>query len=225
MHFLLGLLLFGNSRISFAQPNSSGCQVLLKEISEVYEGECKNGMANGKGVAKGKDSYFGTFKAGLPDGKGTYVYQNGAIFIGNWKKGLKHGEGEYRHQMDGREALIKGYWKADVYQGAKPEAEGYRITNQNNIEYRSFKKTADSLNVVELSFERLYRKYIPRDLRITHSSGYRPPSNLKVVFAGYHLPLICTIRFTIPTSGGTRICNFDFDITQAGKWEVMVSNN
>ena len=44
------------------------CKVLMKEISGSYSGECKKGLADGKGEAKGVDRYIGAFKKGLPDG-------------------------------------------------------------------------------------------------------------------------------------------------------------
>ena len=61
-----------------------------------YEGECnKNEIAHGQGEAKGADSYVGTFVDGWPEGKGTYVWENGAKLDGTFKRGLAHGPGVY----------------------------------------------------------------------------------------------------------------------------------
>ena len=56
------LLAFYNSG-SFAQETASGCRrVLKKEISEITRGECKNGLAEGNGMAKGRCFIFGSFQ-------------------------------------------------------------------------------------------------------------------------------------------------------------------
>ena len=48
----------------------------------------------------GEDSYHGEFKAGIPDGQGTYFWADGRYYIGEWKNGVMHGYGEY-HSSDG----------------------------------------------------------------------------------------------------------------------------
>jgi len=62
-----------------------------------YEGDCeeKNEVANGQGVAKGADTYVGTFVKGRPDGKGTYTWENGAKLDGSFKDGKAQGAGVY----------------------------------------------------------------------------------------------------------------------------------
>jgi hypothetical protein len=62
-----------------------------------YEGDCyeKDELADGQGVAKGADSYLGTFVKGRPEGKGTYVWENGARLEGTFKNGRAHGPGVY----------------------------------------------------------------------------------------------------------------------------------
>lgn len=53
------------------------CKVLSPAISDTYEGKCKGGFANGKGIAVGTDRYDGQFSKGLPHGVGTYSWANG----------------------------------------------------------------------------------------------------------------------------------------------------
>src|SRR5674476_1601512 len=81
-------ILFLSTAYAFAQQKDS-CSVLLKEISGIYDGQCKDGLANGKGISKAEDTYTGMFKNGLPDGKGKYTFKNGDIFDGYWTNGLK----------------------------------------------------------------------------------------------------------------------------------------
>ena len=113
--FLIVLILISGST-TFSQQRDS-CKVLMKEISGFYKGKCKNGLANGKGTAKGDDTYIGNFKDGLPDGRGKYTYQNGNTYYGFWKNGLKHGQGRYKYFANGKEVVQKGFWKDGNYVG------------------------------------------------------------------------------------------------------------
>ena len=78
------------------------CKVLKTEISASYHGDCKNGLAQGKGIAKGLDSYEGEFIKGLPDGTGTYIWANGDNYKGNWKKGSRRWSPSFARTANGR---------------------------------------------------------------------------------------------------------------------------
>lgn len=210
---------------AFSQQNDSTSKVLLKEIAGSYKGDCKNGLANGKGTAIGEDTYKGMFQNGLPEGKGTYTYKNGNVFSGEWKHGLKDGKGKFAQYINGKATVITGYWKNGDYVGITKPADNYRITNLSSIENYSVKETPGDKNVIEISFEKVMKKYIPRDLEISISSGYKLDQNLKVLVLNYALPESISLHFTIPTSGGVRQCNFGVDILKAGKYEVFISNN
>ncbi len=222
---MLAFILFTGISFAFSQADNSGCKVLLPEISGTYEGQCKNGLADGQGVSSGIDTYYGLFKKGLPEGKGVYKFKNGDVFIGLFKNGLKDGVGEYRHVINGKDSIVIGYWKKGIYKRATPADEGYRVTSVTGIEYYSIKKTIDTVNLIEISFEKYQKKYIPNDLVVTITSGYRPAGNLKVVVAGYSFPVTCSLRFTIPAAGVLRQCNLTFTILEKGKWEVFINNN
>lgn len=221
---LLFLYFLVQSAYLFSQENDSTCKVLLKEISGSYNGPCKNGLAEGKGTALGEDSYTGFFQNGLPEGKGKYTYKNGNVFTGYWKNGLKNGEGKFKNVANGKTTFISGYWSDGNYVGpSKPDV--YRITNVNNIESHTIEKIAADENLIEISFEKVAKKYIPKDLEITISSGYKIEQNLRIIVKGFACPVNCSVRFTIPTSGGVRQCNFGFDILEPGKYAVSLSNN
>ena len=102
--------------LSFGQTD---CKVLKAEISLIYKGECKNGLAHGFGEASGKDFYKGKFKNGLPHGEGTYEWGLGEVYEGNWRKGLRHGTGKYSFFANGRDTTIGGRWVNDEYVGEK----------------------------------------------------------------------------------------------------------
>lgn len=222
---MITLLTFVFSGTCFSQQGENSCKVLMKEISTTYKGDCLDGLAEGKGTAIGEDTYKGMFHQGLPHGKGIYKYKNGNVFTGNWNMGLKNGEGEFKYKLNDKVTLLKGFWKDGEYSGLSKPAEDYRVTNLSGIENQSITKVAGKEAIIEISFEKAMKKYIPRDLAIKLSSGYRIDQNLKVVIQNYNCPLNCTIHYTILVNGIERQCNFDFDILQQGKYEVFLSNN
>ena len=73
----------------YSQDNKDNCKVLMNEISESYQGDCKDGLAHGNGLAQGIDTYEGKFKKGLPYGNGKYAWANGDYYDGRWKEGDK----------------------------------------------------------------------------------------------------------------------------------------
>jgi len=99
------------------------CKVLKESIFGTYDGECKKGLAQGKGTAKGTDTYTGDFKKGLPDGNGTYTWADGSVYKGEFKNGMMDGAGELTGTAVGTEGnIITGYWEEDKYLGTTKEA-------------------------------------------------------------------------------------------------------
>lgn len=104
--------------LSLNGQDKDPCKVLMESIAGSYEGDCRKGLANGIGKAKGKDSYEGAFKKGLPHGLGSYTWSNGDVFTGNFKKGLKDGDGELRYgPAQYADSVLTGFWKEDQYMG------------------------------------------------------------------------------------------------------------
>jgi hypothetical protein len=79
---------------------TSTCKVLDPDIVGTYEGECRNGLANGLGIAKGRDEYRGRFMNGIQHGKGIYIWGEGSewagdIYDGENVKGERTGKATY----------------------------------------------------------------------------------------------------------------------------------
>lgn len=76
------------------------CKVLNVDTSMSYLGGCKNGLAHGEGVAKGRDVYRGAFSNGNNHGFGIYEWGSkskwgGDRYEGEWNNGHRTGYGEY----------------------------------------------------------------------------------------------------------------------------------
>lgn len=124
---LLFLVSFSASFV-FAQD----CAVELASLKGSYTGECKKGKAHGKGVAKGTDTYEGTFKAGLPDGEGIYTWSNGDRYNGQFIAGKKEGKGTMLYKRaNTTDSLVEGYWAKDKYSGK--EAAPWRMIFKSKL--------------------------------------------------------------------------------------------
>jgi hypothetical protein len=89
----------------------------MESIAGVYSGECKKGLAHGKGESKGVFKYVGNFRYGLPNGKGI-LYTGDHYFDGNFQDGLKEGKGEMHFtKPDKSDSIIKGYWSGNEFRG------------------------------------------------------------------------------------------------------------
>jgi hypothetical protein len=124
------ILLFALS--PFIYSSAQDCSVDKAEIKGTYSGDCKKGKANGKGKAAGTDTYEGDFRAGLPEGNGTYKWSNGNEYTGEFAKGLKEGKGTLVYKKpSGGDSIIKGFWKKDIYIGKNEHP--YRIINKSKL--------------------------------------------------------------------------------------------
>lgn len=116
-HLMIPFFLLMLSNLSYSQTKDD-CKVETEALQGTYTGECKNGLANGKGEAKGLEKYSGNFKNGMPNGEGTYFFKDGTFFTGNFLDGLREGKGEMHFPVAGQaDSVLKGYWSADEYRG------------------------------------------------------------------------------------------------------------
>jgi len=147
------------------------CSVLLKNIDERYVGECSKGLANRKGEAWGVDHYTGSFKKGLPQGKGIYHYADSSVYDGMWLKGLRHGTGKYTFRYRGSDSIQEGQWVDDKYIGRKEDVQGYRLITQRAVERYKVYRISDG-NEIRVHLRPMNSGSLDvTNLQITGSSG------------------------------------------------------
>jgi hypothetical protein len=114
------LMLLANLRFVHAQDSLSPCVVRMFNLGVSYKGECKDGLADGKGEANGLHRYDGYFKNGLPNGYGVYYYDDSTYYAGYFLNGLKEGKGESHFIRKGiADSIVKGYWSGNEFRGKK----------------------------------------------------------------------------------------------------------
>jgi len=194
------------------------CSVLLPAISGNYAGECKHGLADGTGNATGEDFYKGDFVKGLPEGKGIYIWKNGATYDGEWKKGMRDGYGIYSYKFQDGDSILEGEWKNDKYIGRKALAP-YVIEYRNGIGRVSCFRTGD----------RPYVKYVftragVSDLMLQGSSGIETMIDSFTGFEQVTFPFKGILRFYAPNAWMTAMlkCELRLTINKPGAWIVTI---
>jgi len=202
---------------------SDVCKVMMPSIGESYDGDCKKGLADGNGTAKGIDSYKGAFKKGLPHGNGTYTWANGDNYIGEWKNGMKEGQGKLT-KSDGM--VITGYWIKDEYIGV--DKQPYQVIQQGaDILRVNFRKAADAGNKMEMKFVQNHAELPVRITQVNGGFSVIPAntSNFMFIVPIVDFPFQGHLQFDVPGNlSNTVISNVDlaFRISQAGSWVVTI---
>jgi hypothetical protein len=81
---------------------AADCKVNDSDLSGEYVGGCVNGLAQGRGKAKGRDTYEGDFKLGSLHGKGRYTWSDGATYEGDWLNDERTGKGLQSWTLGGK---------------------------------------------------------------------------------------------------------------------------
>ena len=82
----------------------TACRVLDPELAGIYQGGCKDGLAEGYGEAKGSAEYRGDFHAGRKHGKGVKTWPSGDRYEGDFVEDRKEGVGKYTWSARGPSA-------------------------------------------------------------------------------------------------------------------------
>jgi len=205
--------------------NQPDCKVLKPELAGTYVGECKKGLAQGKGEARGKDSYQGSFKKGLPDGKGKYFYSDGSFYEGNFSKGLRNGEGIYSFSYQGKDSIQVGIWRNDKYAGKKI-IPPYSVQIKRNIMNYSITKSIKGDKSIMVVITKNALRVQPPDIDLIGSSGSVINTGSALGFENVTYPFNGKIRYTMSNQLGTSsfLCELQFTITVEDSWEVSISH-
>jgi hypothetical protein len=210
--------------VSIILSQEPTCTVLVKELTGTYQGDCKKGLANGKGTAKGVDSYTGSFKKGFPNGKGIYTWAAGDRYDGYYKMGIKEGEGVFHTQIDGRDTIITGIWKEDKYIGPKPISP--EVLLNIGVKSVSFSKKGDGAIVTLMFMQVGTNSSGISNLIIFESSGTEFRNGPYQGYENVSFPFKARITYRTMNAFKTGFtdCVLEFKITQPGRWDVRISN-
>lgn len=216
------LILFSGS-ILYAQKE---CKVLMPEISGSYTGKCKKGLAQGKGLAVGTDTYEGRFLKGLPDGDGKYTWKDGRIYEGSWIEGMRDGKGTMTYPTPGEDSIVIGYWKKDEYVGTE-FIPPYKVTRNQGTVRHSIRKVNEvgSGFSVGLYLAGAFNNDVD-NFTIDAISGQPFESGRKRGIENAIVPYKVSIRYRVWNQMHTQQHDvfFDFTINEPGTFEVTITN-
>lgn len=211
------LLLVLSPAVATAQNQTSECKVLMPQITGSYEGECKNGLAEGMGKAQGIDRYEGYFKKGYPDGDGKYTWANGDIYEGKWQKGYKEGYGVLTFSKPSPDSTLKGYWIRDEYIGK--DKYPYKLNHKGiNVLGVNVSRVATDKDQITFEFNKNGKPLSILYFSVTEVlGGYS--SIMKSDFSKTLLNVKFPFRAEI--AGGAYV--IDLTINQRGSWKVIIN--
>jgi hypothetical protein len=206
----------------FAFAQQDHCKVLMPSISESYGGGCKNGLAQGKGIAMGTDHYEGQFIKGLPSGKGKYTWADGTYYEGQWNEGMREGKGE----MVYRDSTVNGFWQADKYIGKKLKAS-YKIISTLSVSRYTITKVSNVGNAIKMKIMQGGTENMGvEDFSLLYDSGDEYRSGTVYGLQNVRFPVEVKVKYRSWNQFKTTQYDviFEFSIEQPGTWNVMISN-
>jgi len=220
---VLFTIVFGFTQFNaFSQET---CKVLKPEISGKYTGDCKNGLADGKGIAEGKDKYEGKFKKGFPNGQGIYTWSTGEVYDGTWKEGKRHGDGKYTFKSNGIDSTKIGIWKDDVF--ARKRVESLYTTHRvNGIKRYTVERFSDGDKITLAIMKNGNNNSTVRGLNFFCTSGMTFSVGSKMGYENVTFP--CTVRIIYTTTNAYNAasieCEFEVEIKSPGIWDIELEN-
>jgi hypothetical protein len=195
------------------------CVVKDSRLNQKYEGDCKKGLAHGKGKAWGEtDRYEGGFRKGQLHGYGIYTWGDGSVYTGEFTKGDMHGEGELVQKSGSGENTVKrGFFKKGEYIGTHKEA--YKVITQRDVRNISFRKNAGDINQVRIN---VYANgnMVSSGIAVNDRNNSVTENRNGIVFTSPRFPL----EFVeVEIQLGTFTHQAVFDIYSEGNWEVNIS--
>jgi hypothetical protein len=199
---------------------------MMPSIAGAYSGDCKKGLASGKGIAQGIDHYDGQFIKGLPQGNGIYTWANGSYYQGQWAKGRKEGIGKMVYRTSDRDSVVTGYWNKDRFTG-KIVYSPYSITRNRGVVRFGFRKITDSGEDI------LIKIYLGGELNtnieefsMAYDSGseFQMGSSVGIQHIQFPLTVKITYRTWNQFHSSQSDVTFEFELFEPGKWELTLTN-
>lgn len=222
------IFLFAGTAFITAQEDS--CKVLKAGIEKEYSGKCKKGLADGKGIAKGRFLYEGDFKKGLPHGKGTLKFSEEEFYVGEWKDGLQDGKGALHYKVKGIDSIKVGVWEKGNYIGKKAISP-YLVKYVSGVDRYSLSMSGEG-DGGKLS--RVIIKFIQNggtntsvsNVMLQGNSGNRTSINNVEGFENISFPFLCKITYNTLNKfrTGTNTAIIEFVINKPGDWELILNN-
>ena len=216
--FLLLILSIGFN----AYAQTADCIVNKASISGSYTGDCKKGLAHGKGIAQGIDRYEGQFIKGLPNGTGTYRWASGIYYEGEWKDGLREGQGKMVYP----DSVVTGFWKEDKYMGKKVIAP-YKIVTSMSVSRATIMKAQDKNNAVKIRIKQGGIDNIAIEgFTMAYDSGTEYRNGNYYGIENVRFPLNVKVKYRSWNQLMTSQYNviFEFIINEPGSWDVVINN-
>jgi hypothetical protein len=200
------------------------CKVLKPEISGKYMGKCKNGLADGKGLAEGTDKYEGKFAKGLPNGTGKYTWATGEVYEGSWKNGKRDGQGKYTYKTNGVETVDFGLWKDDEFI-KKIVPAGYTVFRSTSIT-RYLVKNLGQGNRVLFTLMQNGNNTQTSNLNLFSTSGNSFSIGSKIGYENIDFPCTLKLSYSCPNKLKTAFISVEFEIgiKEPGNWEITINN-
>jgi hypothetical protein len=223
-YWLTSILLL-TSFVSLTYSQEMECKVLKPEISGNYAGECKKGLAHGKGIAIGKDRYEGRFRDGLPDGNGTYTYANGDVYEGDFKNGMRHGTGKFTITDPGKDSVCMGIWAEDKFikKILPPE---YSVLRTINIQRYTVQKIKEGNRVMFAFLQNGMINYSISNVSFGVVGGTPVSIGQEQGFENIRFPFTCRVTYTTENQfrSTTFQVSFEIRINEPGDWLVTLHN-
>jgi hypothetical protein len=213
-------LLLLSAGVTYAQ--NSECRVMKPEIAGIYQGECKKGLAQGKGIAQGIDRYEGQFSKGLPSGTGTYKWANGVYYEGQWKNGFRDGEGK----MVYRDSVVSGFWREDRYLGKKKIAP-YKIISSLSLSRYTISKSTGRNNTVKIRMTQGGSDNVSiEDFSLAYDSGseFRSGNYYGIENISYPVTIKVKYRTWNQLKTSQYDVRFELEIDEPGSWDIVLIN-
>jgi len=125
--------------------------------------------------------------------------------------------------MDGKDTVMAGVWKHDIYIGPKPSPP--KVTTKYNVVSTSFVRNGDA-NKITISFYQNAIVNFIESLEITASSGNEVQSGNYTNIYDIRFPFNCKINYQSWNSLKTQLydCILEFEIYEPGSWDLRVGN-